>query len=76
MPRVTLYSRLGCRLCEEAMRELREAAPGIEVEEIDVDSEESLRDRFGRDIPVAVENGIELFRHRFDPACLPLISKP
>ena len=57
------------------MRELREAVPGIEVEEVDVDSDASLRDRYGMDIPVAVENEIELFRHRFDPACLPLISE-
>lgn len=75
MVRVTLYSRPGCRLCEEAKRELRAAVPGILVDEVDVDSEPSLRDRYGLDIPVAVENGLELFRHRFDPSCLALIGK-
>ena len=76
MARVTLYSRPGCRLCVEAMRELRAAVPGIKVDEVDVDSKSSLRNRYGLDIPVAVENGLELFRHRFDPACLTLLSKP
>ena len=73
---VTVYSRPGCRLCEEAMRELRAAVPGIVVDEVDVDSESSIRDRYGLDIPVAVENGLELFRHRFDPSCIALIGKP
>ncbi len=76
MRRVTLYSRPGCRLCDEALRALKAAAPGIEVEEVDVDSESSLRDCYGLDIPVAVESGRELFRHRFDPACVARIRKP
>ena len=73
MLRVTLYSRPGCRLCEEARRELVAAAPEATVEEVDVDTNPRLRERYGWDIPVAVQGDRELFRHRFDPACLELI---
>ena len=58
------------------MRELKAAVPGIVVDEVDVDSESSLRGRYGLDIPVAVENGLELFRHRFDPDCLGSLASP
>ncbi len=70
---VTLYSRPGCRLCEDARRELIAAAPAVTIEEVDVDTNAQLRERYGWDIPVAVQGNRELFRHRFDPACLELI---
>lgn len=74
MLRVTLYSRPGCKLCEEARRKLIVAAPEVTIEEVDVDSDSRLRERYGWDIPVAVQGDRELFRHRFDPACLELIG--
>lgn len=70
MSRVTLYSRPGCRLCDDARRQLELAEPGLEIEEIDVDSDPDLRQRYGLDIPVAVAGERELFRHRFTPAAL------
>lgn len=70
---VTLYSRPGCRLCEDARRELVAAAPAATVEVVDVDTNPQLSERYGLDIPVAVQGSRELFRHRFDPACLKLI---
>ena len=73
MPQVKLYSRPGCRLCDRAHKELLAAAPDLRVDKIDVDSDPRLRDRYGLDIPVAVVGERELFRHRFDPACLDLI---
>ncbi|MCY4598075.1 MAG: glutaredoxin family protein [Bryobacterales bacterium] len=73
MLRVTLYSRPGCRLCETARRELEAAVKHITVEEIDVDCDPQLRARYGYDVPVAVADGRELFRHRFDPACIETI---
>ena len=72
---MTLYSRPGCRLCDEAIGELEAAVPGVAVEKVDVDSDPDLRDRYGLDVPVAVESGRELFRHRFDPACIALIGE-
>lgn len=70
MLRVVLYSRPGCRLCDDAKREFVVALPGAEIEEVDVDSDPALRDMYGHHIPVALVAGRELFRHRFDPACV------
>ena len=70
MSRVTFYSRPGCRPCDDARRQLELAEPGLEIEEIDVDSDPDLRQRYGLDIPVAVAGERELFRHRFTPAAL------
>lgn len=70
MSHVTFYSRPGCRLCDDARRQLELAEPGLEIEEIDVDSDPDLRQRYGLDIPVAVAGDRELFRHRFTPAAL------
>lgn len=67
MRQITLYTRLGCRLCEHARNELEEAAPDFEIREVDVDGNPDLQARYGYEIPVAVANGRELFRHRFDP---------
>jgi hypothetical protein len=52
--RFTLYSRPGCCLCEEMLRELAAvpAARGIAVEVIDVDRVAGLRERYGHKIPV------------------------
>lgn len=70
MPRVTFYSRPGCHLCDDARRQLELAEPDLEIEEIDVDSDPDLRQRYGLVIPVAVAGERELFRHRFTPAAL------
>lgn len=73
MPRVILYTRPGCRLCDHAKTELLAAVPKIEVEEIDVDSDSDLQNRYGYHVPVAVADGQELFRHRFDPGRVRLL---
>lgn len=44
--------------------------PEVEIIEIDVDSDSSLCNLYGNDIPVAIHDGQELFRHRFDSNCL------
>ena len=75
MLRVTLYTRSGCRLCETARRDLEAAVKHIAIEEIDVDCDPQLRARYGSDVPVAVAEGRELFRHRFDAACLETVSQ-
>lgn len=74
MWRVVLYSRPGCRLCDDAKRQFSAAVPGAEIEEIDVDSDPDLRAIYGDHIPVALVAGRELFRHRFDPACIEFLD--
>lgn len=75
MPEIIFYTRPGCRLCREALRQLAAAVPGVAVREIDVDSDPGLRSRYGCDIPVAVADGRELFRHRFDPSCVEAVQR-
>jgi glutaredoxin len=54
-PRVVLYGRPGCHLCEEARRllaQLAEESPGFVLAEIDIDSDERLLGLFLERIPV------------------------
>ncbi len=67
---ITLYSRPNCCLCEDAKSALLAAMPEVKIIEIDVDSDSSLCNLYGNDIPVAIHDGQELFRHRFDSNCL------
>ena len=57
--RVTLYGRAGCHLCEDARvvidRVCRDL--GEEYVEIDIDSDDELRARYGEEIPVTLVDG-------------------
>jgi hypothetical protein len=55
----TLYSRPGCGLCEEMLEELAllPAARGIEVQLINIDGDQELRERYGHKIPVLLLAG-------------------
>ena len=61
MPRVTLYARPDCHLCDEARAglELLRTTDGLdfELEEVDIDTDERLRDRFLERIPVIELDG-------------------
>jgi glutaredoxin len=61
-PKVTLYTRPGCGLCD-AMKAALESR-GEVVEEVNIDLDPKLKARFGRDIPVAFQSGREIARHR------------
>jgi glutaredoxin len=62
---VTLYTRRGCHLCEEAKQAM--LAAGCErqytLREIDIDLDPELARRYGWDIPVVLIDGVETFRH-------------
>jgi glutaredoxin len=62
---VVLYTRLGCHLCEEAERVLREerAAVGFELELVDVDRDPELARRYGVRVPVVTLDGEDLFEY-------------
>ena len=62
--RVTLYSRPGCHLCTQAKHEILAAHCQGEylLEEIDIDSDPSLVNRFGLEIPVVMINGVVVFK--------------
>ncbi len=68
-----LYGRAGCHLCGQMARLLR--ALGIAFEEVDVDTDESLRARYGERVPVLTDMaGKELCHGRLDPAVLEQIQ--
>jgi glutaredoxin len=64
--RVVLYSRPGCHLCEEIKTELTRAgcADLYSLEEIDIESDPQLLERYRYEIPVICIDGVEAFRHR------------
>ena len=62
MPSVTLYTRIGCGLCEEMKAELERR--GYDVTEVDVDADPELKRKYGMDVPVALVDGKLLAKHR------------
>lgn len=67
--KVTVYTRQGCHLCDEAKASIRVAGCDDEfiLEEISIDSDPQLRERYGEDVPVVLINGTKAFKHRVDP---------
>jgi glutaredoxin len=59
---VTVYTRVGCHLCDEA-KELLERY-GLEPELIDIDADPQLRERYTTCVPVVLIDGKERFRGR------------
>jgi len=58
---VTLITRAGCHLCEDAEQLLRRLAPelGFGYREVDVDASKVLRDEFSDRVPVVLIDGKE-----------------
>ncbi len=65
MTRITLYTRVGCHLCEEAERVLRQeqAAAGFGLELVDIDRDPELAHRYGVRVPVVAIDGEDLFEY-------------
>jgi glutaredoxin len=61
--RITLYTRVGCHLCEEAERVLRQeqAATPFRLELVDIDHDPELIRRYGVRVPVVALDGKDLF---------------
>jgi hypothetical protein len=62
---VTLYGRPGCHLCDEArlvLQRIRATHP-FRLEEIDIESDDTLFKRYLERIPVIALEGEELFDH-------------
>ena len=69
MPRVTLYGKPGCHLCDEARAVIDavRAEQPFELEEVDVSLDPALHREYGERIPVVAIDGEELFEYRVDP---------
>ena len=64
-PRVTLYTKAGCCLCDEAKQEIDRARgkTEFELEIIDIESDPRLYSQYQYDIPVIAINGERAFRY-------------
>jgi glutaredoxin len=65
---VTLYTRAGCQLCEEAKEQM---APllgeyGASLREVDVDADPVLHERYTNDVPVIFLGSRKVAKHRLD----------
>ena len=67
--RVTIYSRPGCHLCDEAKAAIQSAGCSdlFTLEEVNIESDEKLLNKYKYDIPVIAIDGVEAFIHRVDP---------
>ena len=57
--RVTLYSRQGCHLCEDARATIERVCAdlGEEYDEVSIDDHPALQERYGEEIPVTLVDG-------------------
>jgi glutaredoxin len=69
---VTIYSRPGCHLCEEALTTLArlQARASFEVHEINIEADDALHARYLERIPVIALDGEELFDFFVDEEAL------
>ena len=65
---VTIYTRPGCHLCDEARAAIQASGCSGEyaLEEVNIDEDRALQERYGHDIPVIFINGVKAFKHRVD----------
>jgi 4a-hydroxytetrahydrobiopterin dehydratase len=68
MTQVTLYTKRDCHLCDEAKSAIRRSGVEVDLQEVDIESDPDLLQRFRYDVPVIHVDGEEAFRHRIDPA--------
>jgi glutaredoxin len=65
---VTVYTRRGCHLCEEAIAVVRLVADGrADVELIDIDADPLLIDRYTVRVPVVAVDGVEIAQYQIAP---------
>ena len=65
-PQVTLYTRKGCCLCDDAKRVLESVRSRavFELHEVDIDTDSGLRSSYNNEVPVIVINGRKAFKYR------------
>jgi glutaredoxin len=72
MPRVTLYTKPDCPLCNtaaEALARVRGRAP-FDLDVVDISSDPGLRARYGERIPVVLVDGEPMFDYEVDERAL------
>ena len=68
MPLVTLYTRQGCCLCDDAKQVLAEARrrAAFEYEEVDIDRDPELLRQYNDEVPVIAIDGAKAFKYRVE----------
>ena len=74
---VTLYSKSGCHLCDEARDALLRVQKGqpFDLEVIDIEGDPALFAEYGEQIPVVLLNGTFLFEYTADESRLSQLLK-
>jgi glutaredoxin len=64
--KVIIYTRPGCHLCDAAKAEIARAGVAhlFDLQEINIEDNPALVQRYGYDIPVITINGAHAFKHR------------
>lgn len=72
LPRLVLYTREDCSLCEEMLAELVGliGTRDLPVVVLDVDADEGARARYGLKVPVLLLDGVPVCSGRLDPELL------
>jgi glutaredoxin len=69
-PRVTVYRRAGCHLCDAAEAVVARVARRADVEVVDIDANPALVERYTVRVPVVAVDGEEIAEFEVDPAAL------
>ena len=66
---VTLYTRPGCHLCDEAKLQIAPllAEFGVRLREVNIDANPESRERYNADVPVIFLADRKIAKHRVDP---------
>jgi len=71
VPKLDVYSRRSCALCDELLEALLPLLRGrLDVAVHDIDSRDDWRARYGMHVPVVEFDGRELCRHTLDRAAI------
>jgi glutaredoxin len=65
---VTLYTRTGCHLCDEAKSHIAPVLMefGARLREVNIDADPELRERYNMDVPVIFLGDRKVAKHRVD----------
>ena len=66
LPLVTLYTRTGCHLCDDAKQVIAEARARVafDYEELDIDADAELRRLYNEEVPVIAIDRRKAFKYR------------
>ena len=69
---LTIFSRVGCHLCEQMEQELAGLVHEfqLELQLVDIDGDPALADRYNDLVPVLMHGDRELARYRLDTAAV------